>query len=157
MLDIAALKALVPTLSTTNSSSLTTPPRLPAKKKHPRDNVIALIENNLTLLANPNHVFYNKRTKKPSKVEKCLTINADGKAHVWVTYSKVKLIIDQKSGDDIITAVPISALPQVLEEIKKQVANGLLDPQIEPIQKKRSDAMADKKKTGAEQSPKKAV
>ena len=157
MLDIAALKALVPTLSTTNSSSLTTPQRPPAKKKHPRDNVIALIENNLTLLANPSHVFYNKRKNKPSKVERCLQVNADGTAHVWVTYSKKKLVLNQSTGDDVLTGVPVSVLPQVLDNIKAQVAAGKLDAQIEPIHKERSDTMKNKKKSNSGQSPKKAA
>ncbi len=143
MLDIAALQAICPSLSTLNSATLAPPTRPKSEKKHARSSVVRLIENSIALFNDPNHKIYNKRTKNWSKPEKCFKLNPDGTAYVWLSYSKKKL--KSYKGDDFLT-MPASALPQMLEKIKEQVASGILDSQIEPIHKERSDAMSKKKK-----------
>ncbi len=138
MLDIAALQAAFPTLATLHSSSLAKPKRAAAVPQHPRNNVIALIENSIQLLADPAYRIQQKRTKKEIEPETCYKINGDGTAHISLTYSKQKLTID--NGKDIIS-VPAAALPQVLEKIKSQVANGVLDTQVSNIHSQRSNLM----------------
>jgi hypothetical protein len=141
MLDIAALKASFPTLNTLHSSSLVKPKRAAAQPKHPRNNVIALIENSIRFLADPQYRVKQKRSGNTAPPQTCYKIDAAGNAYISLSYAKKKLVID--NGDDTIT-VPAATLPQVLEKIKEQVANGKLDAELNNTQSERSSTMKQK-------------
>ena len=156
MLDISALQASFPTLSTLHSSSLAKAKRASAPPKHPRSYVIALLDNSIKMLADPQYTVKQKRTGNMKAPETCYKINQDGSAHISLRYAKKKLAID--NGKDTITVLAAD-LPQVLEQIKGQVANGVLDTVICKTHDDRSSTMKQKlaTKKAAGQASKKAA
>lgn len=117
--------------------------KAPKTPKHPRDSVIALIDNSLNFHADSS--FRITKGKKKKVPDLCYKIE-DGKALVKLTYSRenLKLI-----GDDTGIRCEESQLKELLLDLHKAVKDGELDVQLEEIKKKRSESQKGK-------SPKKA-
>lgn len=113
--------------------------KAPKQAKHPRDSVIALIDNSLKLLDDSGYKI--KKGKKSKVPDVCYKIE-NGKALVKLTYSRenLKLI-----ADDTGIRCEEGHLKDLLNELHKAVKGGELDAQLEEIKKKRSESQKAKK------------
>ena len=106
-----------------------------AVKKHPRDNVIQLINNSLSYLNdNKFTVVVKGKTKAP---ELCYVTKDNGWSDISLSYSRDKLKIDN---DKTIIEIPTNKLKDVLVLLKKGVEEKEFDAQLEEIKQKRSDS-----------------
>ena len=113
--------------------------KAPKQAKHPRDSVIALIDNSLKLLDDSSYKI--KKGKKSKVPDVCYKIE-NGKASVKLTYSRENLKLD---GDDTGIRCEEAQLKELLTELHKAVKAGELDTQLEDIKKKRSESQKAKK------------
>ena len=102
----------------------------------PRDNVIKLINDNISYL-NDNNYVVNSAKGKSKKPDSCFEI-AEGKARVWLSYSRQKLKLD---GDDtVIEGLDSNKVLTTLNHLKQAVESGIFDNQLQDIKIKRSAA-----------------
>jgi hypothetical protein len=102
----------------------------------PRDNVIKLINDNISYLNDNSYVVKTAKgaAKKP---ERCFESN-DGKSTVWLSYSRQKLKLD---GDDtVIEGLDSNKVLTTLNHLKQAVESGIFDNQLQDIKIKRSAA-----------------
>lgn len=106
-----------------------------AVKKHPRDNVILLINNSLSFLNdNKFTVVVKGKTRAP---ELCYSIKDNGWADISLSYSRDKLKLD---GENTIMEVPSNKIKDALVILKKGVEDKEFDAQLEEIKQKRSES-----------------
>jgi hypothetical protein len=106
-----------------------------AVKKHPRDNVIQLINNSLSFLNdNKFTVVVKGKTRAP---ELCYTIKDNGWTDISLSYSRDKLKFDKIN---TILEIPTNKLKETLVIIKNGVENKEFDEQLEEIKQKRSES-----------------
>jgi hypothetical protein len=102
----------------------------------PRDNVIKLINDNISYLNDNNYVVKSAkgRSKKP---DSCFEI-AEGKARVWLSYSRQKLKLE---GDNsVIEGLADNKVITTLNHLRQAVESGVFDNQLEDIKSRRSAA-----------------
>jgi len=102
----------------------------------PRDNVIKLINDNISYLNDNSYVVKTAKgvAKKP---DSCFESN-DGKATVWLSYSRQKLKLD---GDNtLIEDLDANKVLTTLNLLKQAVESGVFDSQLQDIKQKRSAA-----------------
>lgn len=118
--------------------------KLPKAVVHPRDKVIKLINDNISYINDNSYTIKTAKgeTKKP---ESCFE-KADGKASVWLSYSRQKLMLDGENS--MITGLDENKVLAALDHLKNVVASGIFDDQLQDIKQKRSAAQkASKEKT----------
>ena len=103
--------------------------------KQPRDAVLALIQNSLSLLA--NDAFTVAKRGKQCKPEACFKLNGD-QAEIVLRYAHEKLTLP--NGGTAIT-VPTKQLSQMLEALKGVVNAKAFDDQLETIKAERVAAL----------------
>lgn len=102
----------------------------------PRDNVIKLINDNISYL-NDNSYVVKTAKGKAKKPDSCFESN-DGKATVWLSYSRQKLKLD---GDNtLIEDLDANKVLTTLNLLKQAVESGIFDNQLQDIKQKRSEA-----------------
>ena len=111
----------------------------------PRDNVIKLINDNIKLLGDSSYLVKTAKgaAKKP---ERCFESN-DGKATVWISYSRQKLKLD---GDNtVISGIDDNKVLAALNHLKQAVESGVFDAQLDSIKSLRSEAQKKSKASSA--------
>ena len=153
MLDLASLQKKFPSL-TVRDSTQAKEKRSPAQPKHPRLNVLKLIENSIALLANDAFTVLDKKTNTHKTPEVCYKLRGDGTADITLTYAKKtpKLV---PSGD--VVTVAIEGLPELLRDIKADIESMKFDTVLLDVQKERSQLLLAKspKNKAAGNTPKK--
>ena len=118
--------------------------KLPKAEVHPRDKVIKLINDNIQYINDNSYTIKTAKgeTKTP---ERCYE-KAEGKASIWLSYSRQKLMLD---GENImITGLDENKVLAALNHLKSAVESGIFDNQLQDIKQKRSAAQkASKEKT----------
>ena len=118
--------------------------KLPKADAHPRDKVIKLINDNISYINDNSYTIRTAKgeTKTP---ERCYE-NSGGKASIWLSYSRQKLMLDGEHS--MITGLDENKVLAALTHLKNAVASGVFDDQLQDIKQKRSAAQkASKAKT----------
>lgn len=113
--------------------------KAPKQTKHPRDSVIALIDNSLKLLEDSSYKI--KKGKKSKVPDVCYKIE-NGKANVKLTYSRENLKL---KGEQTGIRCDEGQLKDLLGKLHKAVKAGELDAQLDEIKTKRSESQKAKK------------
>ena len=122
-------------------NSKTSPP--PKAKKHPRDDVLELIDHSIRYLENPNYRIKNRKNEFALPAL-CFKLTGDG-AIVSLKFGGNRLVIE---GDNDEFEVSEKHLRSALDLLRKHVEDRNLDEQIEGIQKSRSQAVKARQKKG---------
>ena len=103
---------------------------------HPRENVLKLINDNISLFKDKNYKVTSAKGKQKTP-DSCYKI-ADGKASVWLSYSKQKLKFDEEH--TVIAGIADNKVLTTLDCLRRAVESGAFDAQLEGIKQKRSEA-----------------
>ena len=119
------------------------PKRTPKEKGHVRDSVLELIDDSLQYFAEPTYRVVGKSGKK--KGEKVIPNlcyeeidNDDKNVRVILRYRR-KVITDDTNNIGVVTSKIV--LPDILNEIRKSVADGALDHKLTDMKKELDDAL----------------
>jgi hypothetical protein len=103
---------------------------------HPRENVLKLINDNISFFNDKNYKVKTAKGREKTP-DSCYKI-ADGKASVWLSYSKQKLKFDEEH--TVIAGIAENKVTATLDCLRRAVESGAFDAQLESIKHKRSDA-----------------